>query len=376
MRLFKFVELILFILLLIIGINSAIKKRGHSYFQINVVHNEPKQVYSHCLIPEPKTIKFSHSATITKLSNGDLLALWFGGSREGHPDVKIWQSRYHNGKWQLAHSVMSSNSLINDLDIYISKLGNPVVYRAKNGILHLFVVSVSIGGWGGSSINHLTSLDNGVSWSKAKKIITSPFLNISSLVRSSPVELSDGGFYLPIYHEFLRTYPAILYFDADGQFVEQKRMVNFNTLLQPSIINIDSTTAYAYMRNNGRKNRVLYRLETHDGGETWGNLTPTNLENFDSSIAVSTFESNLLIIIYNDKTRRNLSISSSLDGIIWQPRKILEQYKGSGYAEFSYPSIVKSAETINTVYTWYITGSPHLIKYIAFNKKWLESNNI
>ena len=99
-------------------------------------------------IPQPEYLKFSHSSTLIKLANGDLLALWFAGSKEGQPDVKIWQSRFANGQWEMAHAVMSNYSLMNDSNRYISKLGNPVVYRSVNGDLHLFVISVSIGGWG------------------------------------------------------------------------------------------------------------------------------------------------------------------------------------------------------------------------------------
>ena len=40
-----------------------------------------------------------HASTVIELSNGDLLAAWFGGTAEGNADVAIWSSRKANGKW-------------------------------------------------------------------------------------------------------------------------------------------------------------------------------------------------------------------------------------------------------------------------------------
>lgn len=365
-------QFIFFLVFLICGLILAHKNMDEPQFHIAKTEiYSKKPVFMSQKIPQPSFLRFSHSATITALSNGNLLALWFSGSKEGSPDVKIWQSEFIQNKWTLAHPIMSSYSLMHDLRFYVRKLGNPVIYRARNGILHLFVVSVSLGGWGGSSINHLTSSDNGNTWSKATKLITSPFINISTLVRCIPIELSDGGFYLPAYHEFIHTYPELLRFNAHGDFVEQHKISSYNSLLQPSIIAINSSTAYAYMRNNGHKNRNLYRLETHNGGVTWSDPVKTNLKNFDSSIAVNQIESGLLIMAYNPKMRGMLAIATSLDGLNWKQQKVIENYTGSDYAEFSYPSIIINNGVINMVYTWYMKGSPHLIKHIQFNKAWL-----
>src|SRR5277367_6911985 len=40
-----------------------------------------------------------HASTVVELSNGDLLASWFGGTREGAPDVAIWMSRRTPAGW-------------------------------------------------------------------------------------------------------------------------------------------------------------------------------------------------------------------------------------------------------------------------------------
>ena len=325
-------------------------------------------------IPQPPYLAISHSSSITRLANGDLLAVWFAGSKEGQPDVKIWQSRFSNGKWEIAHEILSNYTLMSDTNRYISKLGNPVVYRATNGTLYLFVVSVSIGGWGGSRLNQLISHDEGRSWLRANELVLNPFINISSLNRSNAVTLQDGGFYLPVYHEFMRTYPFLLRFDSSGKFIEQIRISNKNTMLQPSVVAINDLTAYVYMRNNNKLNNVLYCQKTTDGGLTWDTPLATNVTNPDSSLVVAKITANKLLMVYNigatTGNRGKLALATSDDGVHWRQITLLEDSAGD---EFSYPSIVVSKDYIDITYTWSIKRVGHVIKHVRFNLAWLNT---
>src|SRR5690349_8404485 len=40
-----------------------------------------------------------HASTIVELSDGQLMAAWFGGAHEGSPDVCIWTSVKKTGSW-------------------------------------------------------------------------------------------------------------------------------------------------------------------------------------------------------------------------------------------------------------------------------------
>ncbi|ELA4584610.1 exo-alpha-sialidase, partial [Escherichia coli] len=44
-------------------------------------------------------IKESHASTIAEMSNGTILVSWFGGTKEGDDDVKIWQSSMTESGW-------------------------------------------------------------------------------------------------------------------------------------------------------------------------------------------------------------------------------------------------------------------------------------
>lgn len=319
------------------------------------------------IIPQPKYLPAAHSSSFTKLANGDLLAFWFAGTREGNPDVKIWSSRYHNGRWQMAAALLDPQMIAKANHRYVIKVGNPVIYRAKNGTLHLFVVSVSIGGWSGSTLNHLTSIDNGYTWSKPIRIVISPFLNISTLVRTSAVSLDDGGFYLPVYQELIRKYPELLRFDANGNFIQQIRITNKNKMLQPSVVPLSATDAWAYFRNssNQTESRIMYASFTQDGGSHWSEPQMTNLTNPDSSLEAANLGNGLLLMAYNDQDRSHLLLGISKDGLTWKPIYVLENHSGD---EFSYPALQINGDIIDILYT----NNRQNIKHIRFNRAWLN----
>ena len=74
-----------------------------------------------------------HSATIAETPAG-LIAAWFGGTREGHPDVCIWISTNLNGKWTAPVKV--ADGVQNDTLRYACY--NPVLYQVPGGDLILF----------------------------------------------------------------------------------------------------------------------------------------------------------------------------------------------------------------------------------------------
>ena len=325
------------------------------------------RLFESTIIPQPAYLPAAHSSSFTMLANGDLFAFWFAGTKEGQPDVKIWHSTYHNGKWSMATSLVDPQMIAKANHRYVIKVGNPVIYRAANGVLHLFVVSVSIGGWSGSALNHLQSKDNGLHWTSPERIVISPFFNISTLVRTSAVGLSDGGFYLPVYHEFIRKYPELLRFDADGKFIQQIRITNKNKMLQPSLVPVGSLNAWTFFRNssNDSESRTLYASQTTDGGIHWSDPLPTNLNNPDASIAAVSLNDGRMLMVYNDVSRAHLWLAISYNGTEWHPIYQLENKAGE---EFSYPSIQVNENLIDILYT----NNRQNIKHVRFNRNWLN----
>src|SRR5436190_13266044 len=74
-----------------------------------------------------------HASTIAETKNG-LVAAWFGGTHERHPDVGIWLSRNTNGSWTVPVEVANGiQSPTNRFPCW-----NPVLFERPNGPLLLF----------------------------------------------------------------------------------------------------------------------------------------------------------------------------------------------------------------------------------------------
>jgi len=98
--------------------------------------------------------------------------------------VAIYTSLYspNEGTWSPERAVITRELAQRQLRRYVRKLGNPVAGRDRAGRLCLFFVSVSVGGWAGSAINLMVSEDEGETWGPPRRLVASPFFNISTLV--------------------------------------------------------------------------------------------------------------------------------------------------------------------------------------------------
>ncbi len=70
-----------------------------------------------------------HASTLAE-SQGRLVAAWFGGTGEGHPDVCIWLSRLDDGKWLTPVKVASGRDNNKPEPCW-----NPVLFQPNNGPL-------------------------------------------------------------------------------------------------------------------------------------------------------------------------------------------------------------------------------------------------
>jgi len=312
-----------------------------------------------------------HAATLVDSPTNGLSAYWWGGSREGGKDVKIFQSHWNPGKrtWQETKPIISVESARSGIG-YIKKLGNVVGIEDNAGLRSLFYVSVSLGGWSGSALNMVQSQDGGKSWSEPKRLVTSPFFNVSTLVRTRPFFYEDGDFGIPAYHEFVGKFAEILRVNAQGEVVGKFRVSKGRRALQPAIAISNTQSAETYMRNSVRGGQVL-RSITEDGGTSWTTPQDTNVPNPDSAVAVLRHRSGYTLMVANDlhKSRGRLSLLASRDGAQWARVYVLEESAEGVKGSYSYPSIIRGHRGIyHIVYTWNRQG----IRHIWFNDSWLE----
>ncbi|MEO8015296.1 MAG: sialidase family protein, partial [Polaromonas sp.] len=226
-----------------------------------------------------------HAASLVELRDGRLRAVWFSGSREGARDVVIKTAVMDaaNLQWGEETTLLDRQQLQQGLWRYVKKIGNPVIARMPDGSLMLWMVNVSVGGWAGSSITWLRSTDDGLSWSLPARLVTSPFLNISTLAKGAPIFYQDGQIGLPVYHEFVTKFAEILRISPEGRVLDKMRVPGSQTSLQPVVLVNSAREAKIYMRSG--KSTAVMASETVDAGKTWSATHATHWPNPDSALA-------------------------------------------------------------------------------------------
>jgi predicted neuraminidase len=127
-----------------------------------------------------------HASTIVETHDG-LLAAWFGGTYERHPDVAIYTSRFENGRWSPPQEVANG---VESPEVR-HPTWNPVLFRPKEGPLMLFYkVGPTPSSWWGMK---MTSDDEGRTWSTPVRLPD----GILGPIKNKPVELATGEIVSP-----------------------------------------------------------------------------------------------------------------------------------------------------------------------------------
>lgn len=362
----------------------------------------------------------SHAASLVELGDGRIRAFWYVGSREGAPDVEVHTASYDPGRrqWSAERPVADPRSTERGTHRYVRKVGNPAVVRAADGTLWLFYVSVTVGGWGGGSINLVTSTDDGETWSEARRLVGSGFLNLGTLVRGQPFLYADGTIGLPVYQALPRNVAELLRVDASGAVVDRQRLAAGLDSPQPVVLVRSSTDALVLTRNAGPERPERVRAaETRDAGRTWTPRARLPILNPDASLAGLVRPGGQIVVALNDvDTERDaLTLLASDDGgATWRRVHRLEDQLASRtlpvddarydrsvaelaratdarvedarpwvessrrfmcweprcHFEFSYPSILETRDgDFHLVYTW----NRAFIKHVRFNRAWLDA---
>jgi predicted neuraminidase len=337
------------------------------------VRLESTPFYEEEFLPGTATA-FVHGSTLAELANGDLLAAWYGGSDEMQGDVAIFAARRdaRTGRWSLPRAIEDRRSAESALGISVKSVGNPVLFSDGRSVW-LFYVAIPFGGWSTGTVCLKTSSD-GERWLPARRLLTSPLLDIGMLVRSRPLPYRDGGVALPVYCQLARKWSAIVRLDRKAAVIDEARIEDRRPLIQPWIVPVSPDRAVAFLRWSSRMPGSVTMAAATEGGMRWSSVFGTSLVNRDAAVAAERLSDGSLIVIYNNTAwdRRDLSIARSADGgRSWSKPRPLERDTTPDWnvrREYSYPFLYRARNgRIHLLYTWQRSKIRHLV----FNDEWL-----
>jgi predicted neuraminidase len=299
-----------------------------------------------------------HSATLAETGDG-LIASFFGGTHERHPDVCIYVSRLVNGKWTPPAEVANGVGFTtNRLPTW-----NPVLFQPRTGPLMLFYkVGPSPSTWWGML---MTSADAGKTWSSPRRLPE----GILGPIKNKPVQLANGDLLSPTSDE------------SDGWKVHFERSTDLGQTwtatppvndgkkiraIQPSLLLHGEHRLQAVGRAREDK---LFQIWSEDDGKTWGEMTYLDLPNPNSGTDAVTLKDGRQLLVYNHNVREGpghkgrspLNVAVSPDGTNWLAALVLED-DAMAPNGFAYPCVIQTSDRlVHIAYTWKRQRIKHVV---------------
>lgn len=290
-----------------------------------------------------------HASTIAETKDG-LVAAWFGGTAERHPDVCIWASRQVGTNWTTPVNV--ADGVVSSTNRYAT--WNPVLFQPKKGPLMLFYkVGPSPGAWWGMM---MTSDDNGRTWSNPHRLPE----GILGPIKDKPVQLANGDILSGSSDE---SKGRTLHFERSRDLGKTWQATP-PVVCDPEIGPIQPCILFhpdGKLQSLGRtKVGKVFEAWSADDGKTWSKIALTTLPNPDSGIDAVTLKDGRQLLVYNhnirtgsrNKGRSPLNVAVSKDGKEWFAALVLEDDPEAPNG-FPYPAVIQTSDgLVHVTYTW------------------------
>lgn len=289
-----------------------------------------------------------HASTLARLSNGELMSAWFGGTCEGDPDVNIWISKRVQGQWTYPVKIAEEDGMPH---------WNPVLFVGNNHKLYLYYkVGHTIPGW---YTRFICSDDDGQTWSQPQELVKGD-IGGRGPVRNKPIILQEGTWLAPasLESDVWDAFADLSYNQGETWIKSETvpydhRNSKDKGVIQPTLWESEKGNVHMLLRSS---EGCIFRSNSQDGGKTWCQAYPIQLPNNNCGIDLVKTDNGVLVLVYNPVSgnwaaRTPLAIGISYDnGVTWHEEALtLEDEPG----EYSYPAIIiDSNDQINVTYTW------------------------
>lgn len=299
-----------------------------------------------------------HASSIIQLEDDRFLAVWFGGSYEGAPDVDVWGAYLTANNWGEPFKLASS--YINDT--LSMPCWNPVLHMTEAGRLFLFYKKgPNPREWWGM-VKY--SDDNGLTWSQDKKLPD----NALGPIKNKPVSLKNGTFLAPSSVETLdfQWTAHLELFSDDGTFLKKIEVDHGDSIcaIQPSLLKYSDGRLQILCRS---RQDYIAQSWSYDGGHSWETMSLLNVRNPNSGTDAVTLSDGRQLLVYNPSEsgeqwwlgRNVLRVAISDDGVHWKDVFTLENHEEG---EFSYPAVIQDTDgLIHITYTWKRKRIKHVV---------------
>lgn len=293
-----------------------------------------------------------HASTLVE-GQGQLVAAWFGGTHERHPDVGIWVAHRTDDGWSAP--VEAADGVESPAKRYPT--WNPVLFQPKTGPLMLFYkVGPSPSEWWGMV---KTSTDAGRTWSAARRLPD----GVIGPVKNKPIQLPNGDILSgsSTEHDGWRVHFERST-DNGATWTVSPAVNDGRTIgaIQPSLLRHGDGRLQAVGRT---KRSGVFAVWSDDAGQSWSAMGATVLPNPNAGTDAVTLADGRHVLVYNhdDAERSPLNVAISRDGKAWDAALVLEDEPTHQY---SYPAVIQTADgLVHVTYTW----RRERIRHVAFD---------
>ncbi len=298
-----------------------------------------------------------HAATLVETPHG-ILAAFFGGTHERHPDVCIYTALLTESGWSRPRCVADG---VEGPDTR-HPTWNPVLFRPRRPdgtpapLMLFYKVGPSPKSWWGML---KTSTDDGQTWSPPSRLpdgLLGPIKNkpvqlppsarspMGRIISPTSIEGPDIGWrvYFELSHDLGQTW-------RKTALVEAPPGVG---AIQGSILIHPDGRLQALGRT--RDTWLLWTTWSLDSGETWSPLELLDLPNCNSGTDAVTLADGRHLLVYNhsnvNKIRWPLNLAVSDDGLHWQAAALFDT---EPTGQYSYPAMIQASDgLVHVAYTW------------------------